>query len=77
MTVQRVSDKGFGSRQVALLAREGLYRVARAIDGTLEIHPATAHPDVSFINVPLASDRAFPPANVRAAAARNERSSDG
>lgn len=34
---------------------------SHALDGAVEIHPATAHPDISFINGPLASDRTFPP----------------
>lgn len=60
MTFQRVADKAFGSRQVTLLAEEELDRGAHAIDGGVKIHPATAHSDVSFINVALASDRTLP-----------------
>jgi hypothetical protein len=52
--------KRHGSWQDTLLAEEELDRADHAIDGAVEIHPATAPPDISFINVPLASDRMFP-----------------
>jgi|UPI00003A3937 hypothetical protein len=61
MTVQRFADDASAGREVTVFAEEELYRVAYAVDGAVEIHPATAHPDISFINVPLAGDRTFSP----------------
>lgn len=60
----RLPDKAFGRRQVTLLAEEKLDRVTHAVDGAVKIHPVTGHPDISFINVPLAGDRTFSPVEV-------------
>lgn len=61
MTFQRFADEAFGSRQVTVLAEQELDCIAHAFDGAVELHPATANPDTSFINAPLAGDRTFSP----------------
>jgi hypothetical protein len=48
MTVQRFADEAFWQQAATVLAEEELDRVAHAVDGAVEIHPAAAHPDISF-----------------------------
>jgi hypothetical protein len=49
MTLQRLADEAFGSDQIPVFAEEELDRIAHAVDGAVEIHPAPAHPDISIV----------------------------
>jgi acyl-CoA reductase-like NAD-dependent aldehyde dehydrogenase len=56
MSRKCLSNEALCSRQVTVFAEEELDRVTHTVDGTVEIHPLAAHLDVSFVDVPLASD---------------------
>jgi hypothetical protein len=56
MTLQRFAQEAFGRHQVTVFAEEKRYRVADAVDSTVEIHPLTADLDIGLVQVPLAGD---------------------
>lgn len=58
MTLQCLSGETHGRHQIAMFAEEELDRIAD--DRAIEVHPSTASVDVSLIDIPLPSDRAFP-----------------
>ena len=56
MACKCLSNEALCGRQVTVFAEEELNRVANTVDSTVKIHPLAAHLDVSFVDVPLASD---------------------
>jgi hypothetical protein len=58
-TVPRLAQNPLGSSQIAPLAEPELDRVAAAVDRAVEIRPTPADLDVSFVDVPLASDHSL------------------
>jgi hypothetical protein len=59
MPLECLVQKPFGGRQIASFTEPELDRVPIAVDGAVEIPPLAADLDVSFIDMPLVSDRAF------------------
>lgn len=56
MALQGLPQEAFGRRQVTVFAEEECDRIAKAVDGAIEIHPLAADLDVGLFHVPLSSD---------------------
>jgi hypothetical protein len=56
MPLERLAQNPLGRSQIAPLAEPELDRVAIAVDRPVEIPPRPADLDVSFVDVPFASD---------------------
>ena len=61
MTVQRFSHKAFGGRQITVLAEEELDRIAQAVDGAVEIRPATTNLHIGFVDMSFAGHATLAP----------------
>ena len=49
------AEEGLGRRHVAVLAQYDVYEIAVAVDGPIQIAPATAHFQVGFVHMPSAA----------------------
>jgi hypothetical protein len=56
MARQGLAEQALGSLQVTVIAEEELNRVANAVDGAVQIRPATADLDVGFVDMALSGD---------------------
>ena len=61
MTVESLVEEPLCHGEIAVLAEEGLNRIANAVDGAVEIHPLAPNLDVGFVHMPFAGDAAFAP----------------
>ena len=61
MALQGLPQEAFGHRQVTVFAEEEFDRIAKAVDGAIEIHPLAADLDVGLVQVPLSSDAPLAP----------------
>jgi hypothetical protein len=59
VTLKGLLHEPLGGAKVALLAEIELHCVADAVDGAIQIHPATAHLDVGLIDMPFARQSAL------------------
>jgi ABC-type proline/glycine betaine transport system permease subunit len=61
MALERFPEETLGRRQIPMFAEIEFDRVADAVDGAVEIHPFSAHPDVGLVDMPPAGDGALAP----------------
>ena len=53
MTIERLLEKALYSKQIAMFAEVELDRIAKAVDGAIEIHPLAANFDIGLVYMPL------------------------
>ncbi len=56
MAFERPAQEPFGGSHIAPFAEPELDRVAMAVDGAVQVHPATANFDIRLINMPRPAD---------------------
>jgi hypothetical protein len=60
MLLEGLALKPFDGSQIARLAEPELDRVAVAVDGSVEIRPASSNLDVCFIDIPFSANCTLP-----------------
>lgn len=53
MTIERLLEKAFYSKQIAMFAEVELDRIPKAVDGAIEIHPLATNFDIGLVHMPL------------------------